>query len=193
MAQLEIEPENTSTLFSKGVALAKLNKHKEAVDFYDKVLEINPEDEITLVNKGIALEHLPDDIRYKNKTYIKKAIDCYTDALKINPKNVEGLLKKGVALVQLNQYSKSLNYFNKKLSIKSYDLDIRHNTEALSARLEDFNEALDCFLKAFDLKPGDKDIIILFGILGRSIIQEQNYIDRYNENFEKVLKNLDFL
>jgi tetratricopeptide (TPR) repeat protein len=45
-------------LNNKGVSLAALGRHEEAIPLYDKALAINPNDSITLNNKGLALAAL---------------------------------------------------------------------------------------------------------------------------------------
>jgi len=55
---LEINPNDFDALYHKGVALARLGKHDEAVVCYDRMLEINPNDFEALYNKGVALGEL---------------------------------------------------------------------------------------------------------------------------------------
>jgi len=46
------------TLSNKGVALARLGKHEEAVACFDKALKINPNDFDILANKDLVLAKL---------------------------------------------------------------------------------------------------------------------------------------
>jgi len=55
---LEINPNNMKTLSNKGVALARLGKHEEAVASFDKALEINPNELDILFNKDLVLAKL---------------------------------------------------------------------------------------------------------------------------------------
>ena len=41
-----------------GLSLNELNRHEEALDFYEKSLKIEPNDATALMNKAIPLTHL---------------------------------------------------------------------------------------------------------------------------------------
>ena len=52
------------------MSLNELNRHQEALEYYDKVLEIDSEDVTALMNKAISLSHLgnyEDAIDYYDK------------------------------------------------------------------------------------------------------------------------------
>ena len=59
-----------------GLSLNELDRHQEALDFYEKSLRIDPDDVTALMNKAISLSHL--------KNY-KDAITFYDKAQVIDP------------------------------------------------------------------------------------------------------------
>ena len=63
-------------LNSMGLSLNELDRHQEALDFYEKSLRIDPDDVTALMNKAISLSHL--------KNY-KDAITFYDKAQVIDP------------------------------------------------------------------------------------------------------------
>ena len=52
---LKQEPENTSALFNKGLALNKIKKYSDAITCFDRLLDINPKDSPAWNNRGIAM------------------------------------------------------------------------------------------------------------------------------------------
>ena len=46
------------TLNSMGLSLNELNRHEDAIEYYDIVLAIDPNDVTALMNKAISLSHL---------------------------------------------------------------------------------------------------------------------------------------
>ena len=73
---LDADPNNIYALNDKGLVLDRLNKHAEAITYYEKALAIDPNDTGTLSNKGLAL-----DVTGKHE----EAITYYEKALAIDP------------------------------------------------------------------------------------------------------------
>jgi tetratricopeptide (TPR) repeat protein len=68
---LRMDPEDINLMNSLGVAMAELNRHRQAVQLFDRVLHREPENFMALVNKGFALRMLD---------YRDGAIDCFEKA-----------------------------------------------------------------------------------------------------------------
>ncbi len=85
--------------YKNGVALAKLGKHKDAVECFDKALEINPNHRKTLSKQGILLAKLGKD---------EEAVVCFDKALEINPNEFDILSNKDLVLAKLESKPLSL-------------------------------------------------------------------------------------
>ena len=48
------QTKNIDALISEGISLAKLEKHKDAVSFFDKVLKTDPKNVDALYHKGLS-------------------------------------------------------------------------------------------------------------------------------------------
>jgi tetratricopeptide (TPR) repeat protein len=55
---LVINPDDTTALGYRGVALESLGNHTGAIEYYDKALAIEPDDTDALGHKGFALNYL---------------------------------------------------------------------------------------------------------------------------------------
>ena len=52
---LTIDPRHAKVYYNKGIALADLGRHEEAIAAYDKAIEIVPDYSKAFYNKGISL------------------------------------------------------------------------------------------------------------------------------------------
>lgn len=73
---LEINPQDTSTLNNKGVALSDLKEYQQALKSFDKVIEIDPQDAAAWHNKGVMLDKLGKH---------REALEYFDKALKVDP------------------------------------------------------------------------------------------------------------
>jgi tetratricopeptide (TPR) repeat protein len=73
---LRINPQNSTALIEKGLALDILNRHDEAITVYEKAIQINPQDSEAWTDKGNTLDALG---KYD------EAIQAYDKAIEINP------------------------------------------------------------------------------------------------------------
>lgn len=78
----DVDPNNVIALTNKGVDLAQLGKHEEAISYYDKALAIEPNAANALSGKANALSNLG---KYKEAiTYYDKLL------VGISPNSTEG-------------------------------------------------------------------------------------------------------
>ena len=69
---LEVNKNDIWTLNSIGLSLNELDRHREAIEFYDQVLKLDNKDITALMNKAISLNHLGN---------FKESINYYDKAL----------------------------------------------------------------------------------------------------------------
>jgi len=73
---LEINPQDSTTLNNKGVALSELKEYQQAMKSFDKVIEIDPQDAAAWHNKGFILDKLGKH---------REALEYYDKALEMDP------------------------------------------------------------------------------------------------------------
>jgi len=137
---LEIDPEHTRIINSKGDSLYLLQKYEEALECYNRALETDPAHIDSWGDKGTAL------------TALKKydgAINCFNRALEINPRDPGTWYKKGDSLSLQNKYEEALKCYDRAID---FDLKpISDKAEAwykkgnIFAKQEKYEEALKCY------------------------------------------------
>jgi len=172
-------------LLKKGVVLAGLDRHEEALEAFDKALEINLDYADAWSNKGVvlagldryeealaacdkALEINPD---FANAWYNKgvdlagldrdeEALAAYDKALKINPDFVNAWSNKGAALGRLDRHEEALAAYDKALKINPDYTDAWYNKGAALRHLDRNEEALVAFDKALEINPDDAEALL---------------------------------
>ena len=87
-------------MVNKGVTLAELRKHEEALKAYQKAIELNPKDPDAWNNKGATLAELGKH---------EEALKAYQKAIELNPKDTESRHQKSVAALDcLGKYEVAL-------------------------------------------------------------------------------------
>ena len=86
---LAIDPNNTATLNSKGLALGILGNHTAAIDFFDRAILIDPNSIDAYINKGTAVGVLG---KYRD------ALRSIDKALAIDPNNTAALTVRALTL-----------------------------------------------------------------------------------------------
>ena len=163
---------------NKGVSLANLGRHEEALTCYERALEINPRDGIAWSNKGVALADLGRHAEaltcferaleispryltaWSNKGLALKklgrhaeALTCYERALQINPRLAEAWSDKGVALADLGRHAEVLTCFERALEIDPHDAKAWSNKGVALGKLGRHDEALTCYERALEINP----------------------------------------
>jgi tetratricopeptide (TPR) repeat protein len=116
-----VEPEGSCLWYFRGIALANLGQHVEALASYDRAMEIEPGDDATWHNRGIALGKLG---RYE------EALESYDQALALTPDWAATWRNRGIVLANLSRYEEALVSFDRALALPP-DADIWHNAQAL--------------------------------------------------------------
>lgn len=105
---LEINPNDTETLFMKGVSICKIDGgfNEAHIEVFDQILRLKPDDVDMIIKLGEFFD---------NETYESWALDLFEEALKIDPENVLALTKKGNSLCHIGQSDQAIIYLNKAL------------------------------------------------------------------------------
>jgi len=73
---IELNPNDSNAYNNKGLALAGLKRHQEAIECFNKAIELNPNYSIAYCSKGSALGSLERH---------QESIECYNKAIEFNP------------------------------------------------------------------------------------------------------------
>ncbi len=178
---LEICP--VSDIYSNlGLALAKLNLHKEAIACYNAAIALDPGNAIAFYNCGNSWLHLEqhaealknyDQAISINPSYaealsnrasvframklLPEAIANYNRAVALAPKNARVLNNRGVVWMELNRPEDALNDYNFALSYAPDYTEALYNKGNALLALGRHESALECFDKSVTSDPTNAD------------------------------------
>lgn len=143
------------------LAQSQMNSHDFAfaVNSYTQALTLNPKSSEALLGRGLVYNQLNDRAKavqdlnkaaeyYAIETNYNQAITCYTHLLTLNDRDLGSLDNRGVCYLQLGQYEKSIQDFEKTIELdKKFLLGYLHSGEAYyksgnyEASLENYKKA----------------------------------------------------
>ena len=164
----------------KGNALAKLNKHEEAIRCYDEGLRLEPKNGSVFALKGFSLASMnrhEEAIRcydeglrlepvhiyaYSNKGYSltklgrhEEAIKCHDDGLRLEPDYAYAYINKGLSFAWVGKHKEAIQCFDRGITL---DLKVSNGRTCKGIslyRLNMFEDAIKCFDDALNLNPMD--------------------------------------
>lgn len=149
-----------------------LNKHKEAIENYNKAIEIKPTFG-SYNNRGVSFIKL---------NQFEKAIQDFSKAIKINSVEDYVFINRAKAFMQLNKYNEALLDCNVAIKLKQSSQNYSLKGFIYHDKLKDYKLGIENYIKALSLpmdessKPG-----ILYNLT-------EAYM--YDNNMEKTLKYL---
>ncbi len=159
---LQMQSGDVNLLNSLGVALAEVNRHREAVDCFSKVLDQDPKNHMALVNKGMSCRLLDQN---------QEAVRCFEQALLCPDHRQQASLELYLQLAKM--YCRNEQY------IKAVELLIRwQETEGAPEEFMFFRilgegcmgagqnrEAMQALQHSLQLYPGNADSLSMLGLL----------------------------
>jgi tetratricopeptide (TPR) repeat protein len=129
---------------NKGISLAALGQHQDAISCYDKALALNPQEAKIWSNKGFALQELG---------WLEEALYCYEQALTLDP-HLDGIWSnKATTLAALGRSKEAIACHNEGLALDSGNAAMWNNkADALSLQRR-YKEAIVCLDKAIAIDP----------------------------------------
>jgi tetratricopeptide (TPR) repeat protein len=168
----------TEELVLKGISLIELNKFKEAIEYFEKILELDPTNVRSWVGKGVSLINLG---------LWRESITCLDKALELPSSKkvlILALNNKGIALDKLGKQQEALSYFNKVIDLNPKYAEAWYNKGLVLKKLGRIMEALTCFDKTLMIRPADALAWINKGYSLMDIGKHQEAIDAF-ESFIK--------
>ncbi|CAD8060175.1 unnamed protein product [Paramecium primaurelia] len=102
MTYLDSEKPRTSKFFNgKAIALEKMNRFEEALQYYDSAIEKNPENSSYFYNRALTLDKM---------NQFEEALNYYDLAIQISPLNQDYYYGKAVTLFYTKLVLKDIEY-----------------------------------------------------------------------------------
>lgn len=135
---------DASVWAQRGIVLADLGEHSEAITSYERAIELNPEYSVAWMNKGVSLSILG---------CFEDALDCYERSLSIEPNCALTWKNIGVALRKLKRYKEVVLACEIGLEYEPDYVDLLGDRALALLKLRKYDEALQSVTRALQLKP----------------------------------------
>jgi len=142
---LELQPEHGPAHSNLGYLLQSEGEFGLAKQHYQKSLELIGGTILSCHNLGVLLT---------NEGNYSDAIDCFKKVLALDPDYEEGLYNLGAVFLLQRKSQEALPYFLHLAKLIS-DFDVCYNLGVIYLDLMRYDEAIDCFNQALDLKKND--------------------------------------
>lgn len=158
LQEQDISKERLDIVFYKELSNNALlaENYNEAIQYCNKVLEIDPEDVDSWINKAIATYRDLDPPGYDEAMeYLNKAADLSPNDERIREVNQE-LTRKQVGWLHLENGNTRF-WFAKDIYMDYIEINLERDARRESGPR--FREAMDYYLKALELSPGNPKIL----------------------------------
>jgi len=175
------DPNNHLAIHSKGLALHRVNKHKEAIAAFTKGLDIYPMHVSGYLRRGDAFRDMGDleaaiwDYQkalelnersgevynsigaiWQARGDNNKAIENYGKACRVEPGNASSFRNRGIVFNLLGQYDSALVDFNTAISLDPDNIIFYANRGFIYVHFKRYSEALDDLNRVIAATPGDE-------------------------------------
>jgi tetratricopeptide (TPR) repeat protein/tRNA A-37 threonylcarbamoyl transferase component Bud32 len=127
---------------NKGISLASIGHHSEAVITFSQALHLNPQSVQAFIEKGISIWRLGKP---------RVALLSFDDALSLDPRNTRALYFRGLVLEGLEEFEEALAAFEMALAFDPSNGRVLGSKGKLLSSLGRFNDALACLNQALAL------------------------------------------
>ena len=138
----------SSAKTNKCAALAKLDRHKEALKASEKAIELKPDDATAWTNQGATLSDLG---RYED------GLKAFDKAIELKPDYQEAWYNKGVILGELGRHENALIAYQKAIELMPDHAIARYNKACIYSLKRDKKNALQNLSKSIELHAKNKE------------------------------------
>jgi tetratricopeptide (TPR) repeat protein len=128
----------------RGDDLFQLQRYKDAVTAYDRVVQVKPEDDQVWFKRGLALENLH---------HYEDAVASYDRVVQLQPQDYLAWYKRGTALEQLQRYEEALQSYEQVVQLQPENYWAWHDRGSVLEHLQQQDEAIASYDRAVQLKP----------------------------------------
>lgn len=147
---LTIEKDNVVALLKKGGNFFEMEEYEKAQKYYDMVLDISPKHEGAIRQKGELLKQTGA------KDELKRHINT---TLKVKPDSAYTVMLKAMEFANADDDKNALEYFNRAISIDPGLDEAYFNKAGFLMLKKRYDEAMECYEKAFEINPKSGGII----------------------------------
>jgi tetratricopeptide (TPR) repeat protein len=141
---IKIYPQHVPLLQCRGVIFALLNRHKEAIKCYEKVLKKTPNNLDCMLNLASSLNDVGENL---------KALSFLDRVISVSPKYFEAHYNKGNVLNDLGMIENAIASFEQAVSINPGDPRAHHNLAKCFHDIGRYELAITEYDKAISLDP----------------------------------------
>jgi len=182
---LEIEhPKNERIKLYLGIALSKIEQHKEAIDSLEKALRISP--------KMPDAHYTLGSIFFSQQKYTEALIE-FEKEIKINPKNPYPYCESAFALYQLKDYRKAINFLESAISLDDNYADAYICMGATLHNIEMYEDALKFTMKAIAIDNSQPEFYFTAGNIYFCLRKKDEALKFFNKAIELNSKYYDAL
>lgn len=128
----------------RGDDLFQLQRYKEAISAYDRVIQAKPDDYLAWFKRGIALENLK---RYED------AVESFQQVVQLHPEDYLAWFKRGGVLEKLNRHQEALQAYEQVVQLQPDNYWAWHDQGKVLESLQRCDDAIASYDRAVQLKP----------------------------------------
>lgn len=147
---LAIEKDNVVALMRKGDNYFMAEDYEKAQTYYDRVLDISPKHEGAIRHKGKLLKQIGANDE------LKRHINT---TLKVKPDSAYTVMLKAMEFANADDDENALEFFNRAISIDPSLDEAYFNKAGFLMLKKRYDEAIECYEKAFKINPESGGII----------------------------------
>lgn len=152
---IALDKYNAKAYFLKGMDFKEVGDTGKAISSMETTIEQDPEYYNAWMQLGLLHGALGNPI----------AVDYYDGALKLNPRSTEALYNKGLFIQEvLGNTKEARKVYQLLLNVDSLHAKAWFNVGYLEVlEKQDFNKALDCFMRSYKYDPEYADAVYMMG------------------------------
>jgi tetratricopeptide (TPR) repeat protein len=141
-----LQANNANNLVDRADTLSRLDRDKEALDYYDRALKIRPNYDRAWKGKGDTLAKLKRD---------REALAAYEQAIQLQPNSQRAWLGRAKVLVNLGKNEEAIAAFYQVLKLDNDSWEAWQGLANLQMKLKQYSEAISSYDRMLDIKRND--------------------------------------
>jgi tetratricopeptide (TPR) repeat protein len=128
----------------RGDELFQVQRYREAIAVYEKVIQANPNDYVAWFKRGITLENLRQ---------FEEALEAYDRVIALQPEDYLAWFKRGAVCENLSRFESALTCYEKVVYLQPENYWAWHDRGKVLENLHRFEEAVEAYDRAVQVKP----------------------------------------